>query len=344
MTKNQRNILLLLIVVVLAFHFNSKFQETKVVPNVPDIVDPKPEPKPPEVIDYTLEQILDSIRVEDVKKYVETLSSREFNGRATGTAGNEIAAKYICDHLDSLKIPYEKQEFNARGDRTSNVIAHISPTNSNNSDVIVVGAHFDHLKPQGQTYYPGADDNASGTAAVMAIAEALNKYKDKLKHTIVVQFYSAEELGLLGSYYYVENPMFPKSNPTINSHIAMVNLDMVGYLRNSYDIDDRTTTYREEFDSLTSDMEVALTSSVDMRDIVRELSSKYSFANNISGYKPGGSDHAPFYRKGVPVVFLHTGSHPHYHRPSDTPEKLNYDGLASVARLALEIIVIADQN
>jgi Zn-dependent M28 family amino/carboxypeptidase len=81
-----------------------------------------------------------------------------------------------------------------------------------------------------------------------------------------------------------------------------------------------------------------------LKDIVNELSKKYSFANNISGYRPGGSDHAPFFKKGIPVVFLHTGSHPHYHKTSDTPDKLNYNGLVCVSKLALEILIKIDNS
>lgn len=336
--RQKLGIVILLILAVFHFGYNTKPEK----PDPPVVI--VPEPKPPIIIEYTLEKVLETIKVEDIKKYVEDLSSKEFNGRATGTKGNDIAAKYICDHLDRLKIPYEKQEFNARGNKTSNIIAYITPSDPISNDIIVIGAHFDHLAPSGSSYYPGADDNASGTAAVMAIAEALTKYQHKLKHTISIQFYSAEELGLLGSYYYVDNPILPIDTPSIGRHIAMINLDMIGYLRSSYSLEDRTTTYREEVDSLTSDAEVAMVSSVNLKNIVESLSIKYSFANNISGYKPGGSDHAPFYRKGVPVLFLHTGSHPHYHRPSDTPEKLNYNGLVSVARLALEIVINADKN
>lgn len=83
---------------------------------------------------------------------------------------------------------------------------------------------------------------------------------------------------------------------------------------------------------------------VDLKSIVEKLSDKYDFATNISGYKPGGSDHSPFLSKKVPAVFLHTGTHPYYHKPSDTPEKLNYSGLSQVAKLGLEILVEIDKN
>ena len=320
----MKNILIIIILSLLLYDFvNSK-------PPIPPPVINIPEEK-----ELTREQILDYIKVSDVKKYVEDLSSKEFEGRGTGSKGNEKAAEYICKHLDSLKIPYQKQTFSVRGTTTSNIIAYIEPKNiTNKENLIVIGAHFDHLGSRGSSYYPGADDNASGTAGLMAIATALSKFNN-LKYPVSLQFYSAEELGLIGSEYYTNNPLFPVGGVDIKKHIAMINLDMIGYLRSKYNTEENTTTYRDEKNYTIFEY----TNNVDLKSIVKNLSSKYPFANNISGYRPGGSDHAPFYRKGIPVVFLHTGSHPHYHQTSDTADKLNYDGLVLVSKLALEILL-----
>lgn len=340
---NKRTILIL-ILALLAFHiYGAIGRDSIYIPSFPDfpvVVNPQPKPEPPKIVEYTLDQILDTITIQDVKKYVEDLSSKEFDGRGTGTKGNEKAADYICAHLDKLKIPYEKQSFTTKGVTTSNVIAHIEPFNVVDDRIIVIGAHFDHLGSRGSSYYPGADDNASGVAGVMAIATALNNYKDKLRHNISLQFYSAEEWGLIGSAFYTNYPMFPKDQPDINKHMAMINLDMIGYLRSRYEPSENVTSYRDDKSRILYDYNLVFS----LKNIVNKLSSKYSFANNISGYKPGGSDHAPFYRKGIPVVFLHTGSHPHYHKTSDTPDRLNYDGLVSVAKLALEILIETDKN
>ncbi|MEY3311868.1 MAG: hypothetical protein RL348_1208, partial [Bacteroidota bacterium] len=306
-----------------------------VVPN-PQIIN-KPSIKPTEL---TYDELLNLITVENVKQYVEYLSSKELEGRGTGTKGNDKAAEYICKHLDSLSIPYTKQSFTARGVNTLNIIAHITPPNITDDRIIVIGAHFDHLGSKGSSYYPGADDNASGTAGLMAIATALSKYKDKLKHTVSLQFYSAEEWGLIGSAFYTNNPLFPKDNPDISKHMAMINLDMIGYLKSKYNSYENMTNYRSDKEWRVYHYSLGLS----LKDIVNELSKKYSFANNISGYRPGGSDHAPFFKKGIPVVFLHTGSHPHYHKTSDTPDKLNYNGLVCVSKLALEILIKIDNS
>lgn len=322
----MRNIILAIILGILLYEFAGPF----IAPKKPEII------VKPEVKELSFDEILDTIKVADVKKYVEDLSSKDFDGRGTGTEGNKKAAQYICNHLDKLKIPYQRQTFNTRGVSTDNIIANIVPKNSKSDTVIVIGAHFDHLGSRGSTYYPGADDNASGTAGLMAIATALNHYKDKLQHTVSLQFYSAEEWGLIGSEYYTNNPMLPLDNPDIKKHIAMINLDMIGYLRGNYSETENTTSYRD------TDEFMECYSSVDLRGIVSDLSSKYKFSTKISGYRPGGSDHAPFYRKGIPVVFLHTGSHPHYHKITDTPEKLNYEGLVLVTKLAFEIFIKVD--
>lgn len=327
MNKNSIGLLLILLV---AFHLYGVYYRESIIL----------QPESPKVVELTYNQIVDAIKKEDIKKYVEMLASKEFEGRGTGTEGNRKAAEYIKQHLNSLKIPYIEQEFTVQNKKTNNIIAYITPKRPKSDEIIVVGAHFDHLGSRGDTYYPGADDNASGVAGVMAIATALSKYKDKLSHTVSIQFYSAEELGLIGSKYYTNNPLLPKDKPDINKHIAMVNLDMIGYLNKKYSKNENTTRYRD--DKCWQVFKYGL--NISLQDIVQKLSKKYSFANNISGYRPGGSDHAPFYNKGIPVVFLHTGLHPHYHKPTDTSDKLNYDGLTMVAKMALEIVIETDKQ
>lgn len=324
----------LVVIFLLLWNISNKLSNHSTPKSLPN----KPVPQKPAELTY--EQIVDLVKQEDVKKYVETLASKEYDGRGTGTEGNVKAASYIKAHLEKLNIPYKEQEFSVRGTKTKNIIAYIEPVKTKSEGILVIGAHFDHLGSSGNVYCPGADDNASGVAGVMAIATALSKYKHNLQHTVLIQFYSAEELGLIGSKYYTNNPLFPLDKPDINKHIAMINLDMIGYLKTRYG-DNENMTRCKDYKSWTV---YNYTGAVNLKDIVSGLTSKYTFAKNISGYRPGGSDHAPFYNKGIPVVFLHTGSHPHYHKPSDTPEKLNYTGLTNVAKLALEILIEADKR
>lgn len=329
----NKKIVLSFVILALLFHtYQITNRNVSVVPPPIPVVKPviiKPDEK----------TVVDSINKEDLHKYVSTLSSSEFYGRGTGSDGNTKTALYIKKYLDSLNIPYKEQYFTARGHKTSNIIGYIQ-SNSKSNKCIVIGAHYDHLGGNSKNYYPGADDNASGVAGVMSIASALQKYKDQLNHTILVQFYSAEEIGLLGSKYYVNNPLFPLDQPEIENHIAMINLDMIGYLKKDYATNYNTTIYRQDKEWIVFNY----TNSVSLKDIVHNLTSKYSFADNIAGYRPGGSDHAPFYNKGIPVVFLHTGLHQHYHKVTDTPDRLNYDGMTKVSKLALEIILSIDKQ
>lgn len=342
----NKKIVVIILLLVILYHHSQQNKDTNIVPKPkpPVIV---PEPVPPVDIELSFAEILERIRDKDIQEYIEKLSSEDFEGRGTGEKGNEKAAKYICDHLDKLGIEYKKQTFNARGKQTSNIIAYISPKTSNDNSIIVIGAHFDHLGKTSSSYYPGADDNASGTAALMAIATALSEYKNQLKHTISIQFYSAEEMGLIGSDYYTKNPLLPLDNPNINDHIAMINLDMIGYLKSGYSNENmtdlqhaKTTNHKIEMHDSESDYSLFF----NMRGVVEKLSEKYPFAKNICGYRAGGSDHTPFLRKNIPVVFIHTGTHPYYHTPRDTPDRLNYKGIEMVTKLALEIIEVIDKS
>ena len=132
--------------------------------------------------------------------------------------------------------------------------------------------------------------------------------------------FSAEEMGLKGSLHYVNNPLFPRANPSIAKHIFMLNMDMVGYLGQA-----QTASFEDG------------SSSPDIGQIIKDLGNKYSFAKSITLRGSSGSDHAPFYNKKVPVAFLHTGLHSYYHTPKDTADKINFDGLVKVTKYGFEL-------
>jgi Zn-dependent M28 family amino/carboxypeptidase len=328
-----KNIIVAILLLLLVFHTNKILERTKVEET------PKP-PTPVKKDELTYDKILNLIQKEDIKKHIIDLSSKEFCGRATGSEGNIRAADYIKNYLESLNIKYKEQKFLVKGKLTTNIIAYIVPENDANNQVIVIGAHYDHLGMiNNQAYYPGADDNASGVSALMSICKALNAYKNKLKNTISIQFYSAEELGLLGSKFYVNNPVLPLSSPSIDKHIAMINLDMIGYLKNNYQINENVAKYREDKSSIVFNYQT----NISPKNIVAKLYDTYPFSKHICSYRPGGSDHAPFYNKGIPIVFLHTGLHSNYHKISDTPDKLNYLGIVEISKFAFEILVAIDK-
>lgn len=193
-------------------------------------------------------------------------------------------------------------------------------------EVIVVGAHYDHLGygsvgafpgNEGKVH-PGADDNASGTVAMMDIAR--NLAKTKTRRTFVFIAFAGEERGLLGSAHYVQQP------PThaLGQVISMLNLDMVGHLNNN-----RLVIQG----SATSPVYVS---------ILREAGRKQHLQLKLgpSGYGP--SDHTSFYAKKIPVLFFFTGAHTRYHRPQDTFDSLNLPGAVKVATFVAEVAKILD--
>lgn len=198
-----------------------------------------------------------------------------------------------------------------------NVIGVIDGKGSLSGQTVIVGAHYDHvgmggegsLAPGTVAVHNGADDNASGTAVMLATADDLmNRLATVNEHRRVVFIaFTGEERGLLGSRYYVRNPRF-----AIESTVAMVNLDMVGRLR-----DNELTVYG--------------TGSGDLMDQIVEsanTATKFDLFKVSTGYGP--SDHASFYEMGVPVLFFFTGLHNDYHRPSDDSDKIEFGGLTRI--------------
>jgi hypothetical protein len=203
-----------------------------------------------------------------------------------------------------------------RDDRlAANVVAVLPGTDpALAAEVIVLGAHYDHLGLRSGAVFPGADDNASGTAVVLGLARALAT-AGGLPRTVVVALFSGEELGLLGSGHYVRHPTVP-----LDRTVAMLNFDMVGRMRES-----RLNVSGVE-------------SGAGLRGAVSEAARDSGLDLALRDSPEAPSDHTRFYAAGVPVLFFHTGSHSDYHEPSDTPDKINTDGLARIAALAGRVV------
>jgi len=310
---------------MLAYHktFNAVEQPVIERPELP-VVPPKPEEEKPVP---TFEEALASINAEELKKHVVWLADDAREGRQSGEPGGDAARDYIKKEFESYGLPTMFDEFRVRtGDGSAeNVYAWIEGT-SHADEVVVVGAHYDHIgKNRMGEVNNGADDNASGTAAVLAMAKALAPLKGQIKRTVVFQLYSGEELGLVGSSHYASNPKFPKGGPSIDKHIFMENLDMIGYGKF-----DTRIFQRVETDPVGT--------------LVQQLTETYPFAARVTQRGGSGSDHAPFRRKGVPCVFLHTGLHANYHKPSDDADKLNYKSMELVTRYGLDLLWQVCQN
>jgi len=188
------------------------------------------------------------------------------------------------------------------------------------AESIVLGAHWDHLGTSGGATYYGADDNASGTAVVVGLARAFAA-AGGIRRTLVFVLFGAEELGLIGSGYYVEHAAVP-----LPQTVAMLNFDMVGRMR-----DDKLTV-----------------GGVDSGDRLRVATADAARAAGVQADLRGTpfspSDHTRFYSAGTPVLFFHTGGHDDYHRPSDTVDRLNTDGMAKVAAIGAAVVTALDDG
>jgi hypothetical protein len=212
-----------------------------------------------------------------------------------------------------------------QGRTLKNVAGRLDGDGSIDSETIIVGAHYDHLGLGGwgslaigvdDEIHNGADDNASGTAVLLEVARQLATRPKRLRRPVLFLAFTAEEMGLVGSEHYVRDPLVP-----LEQTVAMLNLDMVGRLRQERLIVSGTGT-ATEFDPL-----------------VEKLARNYGFklSKDPSGYGP--SDHATFYGHGVPVLHFFTGLHGDYHRPSDDFDKLNLDGMRRIAGMVADAVI-----
>ncbi len=221
--------------------------------------------------------------------------------------------------LAGVRVKLEVALVRERGS-TSNVVGILPGTDPRLKDEsIVIGAHYDHLGRGGEgslapdeigKIHYGADDNASGTAGVMALARHLAA-RGGLPRTLVFVGFAGEELGILGSSHYIQHPAVP-----IEKTVLMLNLDMIGRLRDD-------TLYIFGADSGTG-----------LRQVLADAAQGLPLKLQIRGDPFSPSDHTPFYVHERPVLFLFTGAHSDYHKPSDTWEKINAQGMETVVTFA----------
>jgi len=321
---------------------------------------------------------------QNLRKHVEYLASDKLEGRRAGEPGANAAGEYVAAEFRKLKLqpgvrgtngkPGYKQTFSyspVRGphsmpaDPTSTSTAPNARSTFNvigllqghdpvlKNEAIVIGAHYDHLGHGGQgslaanstEIHHGADDNASGTAAVIELARQFAKEK-KNKRTIIFMAFSGEEDGLFGSKYYVNNPVWP-----LDKTVAMINLDMVGRLNeNKLNVGGIGTA--NEWNWLTAEKNITETGKIALTSLTsapavkpnnpNEGGNYFSLQLNQDGFGP--SDHSSFYGKQIPVLFFFTGTHLDYHKPSDTSEKINYGGLTKIASYVAAIAKSIDEN
>ena len=215
-------------------------------------------------------------------------------------------------------------ELIARKEKTFNVVGRLSANNEEKRGAVVLGAHYDHLgfggpgslEPDSKEPHNGADDNASGTSALLEAARQLVAQRDSLERDLYFVAFSGEESGLLGSTYLTRHPL---PGLAVDHLLAMINMDMVGRMRG-----DHLSVLGSE-------------SAEEWQAMVAPLCVELGIECQLSGDGYGSSDQTPFYAAGVPVLHLFTGVHDQYHKPSDDSDLINAAGGAQTAMLAASV-------
>jgi hypothetical protein len=278
----------------------------------------------------TFDAALESIQSGDVRKHIELLASDTLEGRESGSRGGKAAGTYIVEQLKKLGIAGGGDKggfFQDFGDDYRNILAKFPGVDPDlAAEVVLVGAHYDHvgygsrrnsLGPIGYIHN-GADDNASGTAGLMEIAEAFAMLEPAPRRTVLCVFWDAEERGLLGSDHWIREPTVPLKQVRL-----MINADMIGRLRNNH-LEVYGTRTGSGFRSLVSRQNRGL-------DVYLDFT--WDTEHN--------SDHYPFYVQNIPYLMFHTLKHDDYHRPSDDIDKINFTGSQEVARLMFRTALAA---
>ncbi|WP_347174519.1 M28 family metallopeptidase [Polaribacter uvawellassae] len=292
-------------------------------------------------IDYA-EKYAATITEKDLAKHLFIYASDEFEGRETGEPGQKKAAAYLKNFYveQGIASPLGGNDYyqevpasflnsgRARGLKDSeNVVAYIKGSEKPD-EIIVISAHLDHEGIKGGKIYNGADDDGSGTVALLEIAEAFQKaVKDgkRPKRSVLFLHVTGEEKGLLGSKFYVENPIFPIANTVVN-----LNIDMVGRIDDRHK-DNPNFVYLIGADKLSTELH-DLSEAMNAKYTNISLDYKYNDENDPNRFYYR-SDHYNFAKYNVPIIFYFNGTHEDYHQHTDTPDKINYDLLENRSRL-----------
>lgn len=289
------------------------------------------------------------INPDHIYNHIEFLASDYLKGRATGTEGEIKAARYIARRFGQFGLkplgtdgfiytfdykitnnPHGDDTTTAGGERmeAADVVGFID---NGAQYTVVIGAHYDHLglghdhnsleaNPEGKIHN-GADDNASGTSGLIELARYFSENGIKEKYNFLFIAFSGEELGLIGSKKWCENPTLPLGE--IN---YMLNMDMIGRLN----------------DSTKKLVIYGIGTSSEWKDAIDKTNNYFSVKYDSSGIGP--SDQTSFYLKDIPVLHFFTGQHSDYHKPSDDIEKINVDGEVKVLELMIDIIGVLDDK
>lgn len=260
--------------------------------------------------------------------------SPDVAAKIMGEDGKDIMNKMKSGGLQPKSYPAEIDLAYAKTSITtqvSNVLGLLEGTDKKD-EYVVITAHYDHIgKRNDTTIYYGADDDGSGTTGILELAEAFVKAKAEGKgprRSILFMTVSGEEKGLWGSRYYTEHPVYPLDKTTVD-----LNIDMIGRIGTEYlkDKDSLNYVYIIGDDKLSSDL-TPITDQVNNTYMKMKLDRKYNDPKDPNRFY-FRSDHYNFAEKGIPIIFYFNGTHADYHRPTDTPDKINYPLMAKRTQL-----------
>jgi Zn-dependent M28 family amino/carboxypeptidase len=275
------------------------------------------------------------VNPKNLKKHIKYLSTDKMLGRETGMKGSSKAADYVEKYFKKYKLEPKgengyRQNFTAKVTRvkvdnperkSDNIIGFLD---NNAPYTVVIGAHYDHLGTGHiggsrdslgvGKIHNGADDNASGVAGLLELARHYSSNDVKEPYNMLFIGFGAEELGLLGSKYFTENPTI-----SLDSIQWMLNMDMIG-------------RYNPENGLAV----IGYGTSSAFPNIFEGINSSIKFNKSKDGN--GGSDQTSFYKKNIPVLFFHTGGHDDYHKPSDDEDKIDYKAMEAILKLEIDVL------
>ena len=280
----------------------------------------------------------ETITAKELQENLYVYASDYFQGRETGTIGQKRAIDFLQNFYETHQISPAKgsdhyrqiMNLEIKGEKvaTENIVAFLEGSEFPN-EYLVISSHLDHIGVKEGEINNGADDDGSGTVALLEIAEAFKAASEagyRPKRSLIFLHVTGEEKGLLGSKYYTDNPLYP-----LEDTVANLNIDMIG----------RTDPTREDKDPNYIYLIGADRLSQELHDISEATNKKYARLKLDYTFNEENdpnrfyfrSDHYNFAKNNIPVIFYFSGTHEDYHRPGDTPDKIRYDLLEKRTRL-----------
>lgn len=279
-----------------------------------------------------------TITAKELQENLYVYASDYFQGRETGTIGQKRAIDFLQNFYSSHAISPAKGSDNYRQPmnleikgvqvKTENIIAFLEGSTFPN-EYIVISSHLDHIGIKEGQINNGADDDGSGTVALLEIAEAFKEAAEagnRPKRSLIFLHVTGEEKGLLGSKYYTDNPLYP-----LEDTVANLNIDMIGRTDPKREDKDPNYIYLIGADRLSKELH-EVSESTNKKYAQLKLDYTFNDENDPNRFY-FRSDHYNFAKNNIPVIFYFSGTHEDYHKPGDTPDKIRYDLLEKRTRL-----------